>query len=56
MGLIKAAEILRILKEMANNPQWMEQLKQKALQNGLSLDAQMRKDAEFVFNERHHLD
>lgn len=56
MGLIKAEEILRILKEMANNPQWMEQLKQKALQNGLSLDAQMRKDAEFVFNERHHLD
>lgn len=56
MGLIKAAEVMRILKEMANNPQWMEQLKQKALQNRLSLDVQMRKDAEFVFNQRHHLD
>ncbi|NDB33968.1 MAG: hypothetical protein EB023_01170 [Flavobacteriia bacterium] len=55
LALIQQSEIARILSEMKNNPQWMEELNKKALANQHSLTQQMELDARFIFNERHHL-
>ena len=55
LALIQQSEIVRILSEMKNNPQWMEELNKKALANQHSLTQQMELDARFIFNERHHL-
>jgi hypothetical protein len=38
---------------MKANPQWMESLEEKASKAGISIERQMEKDAEFIFNERH---
>lgn len=53
LRMIQRSEMDRILLEMKANPQWMKSLEEKASKAGISLERQMEKDAEFIFNERH---
>jgi len=53
LRMIQRSEMNRILLEMKANPQWMESLEEKASKAGISIERQMEKDAEFIFNERH---
>jgi hypothetical protein len=53
LRMIQRSEMNRILLEMKSNPQWMESLEEKASKAGISIERQMEKDAEFIFNERH---
>jgi hypothetical protein len=53
LRMIQRSEMDRILLEMKANPQWMKSLEEKSSSAGISLELQMEKDAEFIFNERH---
>ena len=53
LRMIQRSEMNRILLEMKANPQWMKSLEEKSSSAGISLELQMEKDAEFIFNERH---
>lgn len=53
LRMIQRSEMNRILLEMKANPQWMKSLEEKSNSAGISLELQMEKDAEFIFNERH---
>lgn len=46
---------LMILYEMGirNTPEWMEEIKRKATVNRISIDEQIRADAEWIYNDKH---
>jgi len=53
LGIIKDSEIKRTITEMQANPQWIAELTIKAKNNHISLEQQMRKDAEFLYNQNY---
>ena len=53
LRIIKDSEIKRTITEMQANPQWIAELTIKAKTNNISLEQQMRKDAEFLYNQKY---
>ncbi|MFM7595031.1 MAG: hypothetical protein ACKO4Y_02510 [Flavobacteriales bacterium] len=53
LQLIEQSEVQRIINEMRTNPQWMKELTQKATRNHVDLEEQLKRDAKYIFNEKH---
>jgi hypothetical protein len=50
--ILKDKEIARSVHAIKSDPPWLEDVKRKALSEGITTDEMIRKDAEYMWNER----
>lgn len=53
LRIMENSELQRIINEIRANPQWINELTQKAARNKIDLEEQLRLDARYIFNENH---
>lgn len=53
LRIMENSELQRIINEIRANPQWINELTQKAARNKIDLEEQLRLDAQYIFNENH---
>jgi len=51
-GNITENPVLEMEEEIRNNPEWLEQIRKKAIEKNVSLDLMIRSDAEWMVKER----